>query len=112
MKVVGEPKDRLSLKKPVNSVGQLYPVLLAKDGQIIDGFHRREEDPGWRTETLEHIDSEEKLLLARAISNWHRRSISKEEKIAWINGLAQLYLDSGLHVVDPDHSTSGIPAKP
>jgi len=107
---VGKPKDRLNRRRSVDAVGQLYPVLLSKDGQVIDGFHRLEDNPEWRTQTLEHIDSEEKLLLARAISNWHRRSISKEEKIAWINGLAQLYLDQGLKIIDTNHRTSGTPA--
>lgn len=97
-------------RKSVESVGQLYPILLAKDGKVIDGLHRLEEDPDWRTETLEHIDTDEKLLLARAASNWHRRIISRHERKAWISGLAQLYLDQGLKVVDLDHTTSGLPA--
>lgn len=107
---VGKPNEGLNRRRTVDAVGQLYPVLLSKDGQVIDGFHRLNGNPDWKTQTLEHIDSDEKLLLARAISNWHRRSISKEEKIAWINGLAQLYLDQGFMVLDNNHSTSGTPA--
>lgn len=86
------------LKKSEDKVGQLYPVLLSKDGKIIDGFHRLESDKKWRTETLEHIDDEEKLLLARAISNWHRRAVSRSEKENWINGLARIYLKQGYNV--------------
>lgn len=82
-------------KESTKSVGQLYPVLLSKDGQVIDGFHRLEDNPGWKTETLDHIDSEEKLLLARAISNWHRREVPRSEKGEWINGLAKLYKEQG-----------------
>ena len=82
-------------RESAKTVGELYPVLLSKDGQVIDGFHRLEDKPGWKTETLEHIDSEEKLLLARAISNWHRREVPRKEKEKWINGLAKLYKEQG-----------------
>jgi hypothetical protein len=37
-------------------------------------------------------------LVARAVSNWHRRQVSREEKAAWINGLAALYKKQGLAV--------------
>jgi len=77
------------------TVGELYPVLLSKDGQVIDGYHRLEDNPNWKTEILDHIDSDEKLLLARAISNWHRREIPRTEKEEWINGLAKIYLEQG-----------------
>ena len=92
------------LKKSEDKVGQLYPVLLSKDGKVIDGLHRLKSDKGWRTETLEHIDDEEKLLLARAISNWHRREIPRTEKEKWINGLAKIYLKQGyvLEKYNPD----------
>ncbi|HUW44797.1 MAG TPA: hypothetical protein VMW50_03285 [Dehalococcoidia bacterium] len=85
-------------KESTKIVGELYPVLVAKDGQVIDGFHRLEDNPDWKTETLEHIDSEEKLLLARAISNWHRREIPRTEKEKWINGLAKIYQKQGLKI--------------
>lgn len=86
------------LKKSEDKVGQLYPVLLSKDGKVIDGLHRLKSDKGWRTETLEHIDDEEKLLLARAISNWHRREVPRSEKKKWINGLAKIYQEKGYKV--------------
>jgi hypothetical protein len=79
-------------------VGQLYPVLKSKDGQVIDGFHRLAVDPNWKTLTLEEVDTEEKLLVARAVSNWHRRQVSREEKATWINGLAALYKKQGYKV--------------
>lgn len=83
-------------KESTKSVGELYPVLLSADGRVIDGFHRLEDNPDWKTETLEHIDSEEKLLLARAISNWHRREVPVFEKSKWINGLAKIYQEQGV----------------
>jgi len=96
--------EEYDLKKSEDKIGQLYPVLLSKDGKVIDGLHRLKSDKGWRTETLEHIDDEEKLLLARAISNWHRREIPRTEKEKWINGLAKIYLKQGyvLEKYNPD----------
>ncbi|GAH00732.1 unnamed protein product, partial [marine sediment metagenome] len=91
----------------MKSVGQLYPILLSKDGLVIDGHHRQEAEGDWRTETLDHIDSEEKVILARAISNWHRRQIPREDKIEWINGLARIYLAEGLKVNAPNTRGSG-----
>jgi hypothetical protein len=36
--------------------------------------------------------------MARLIANFHRRQITREEKEAWINGLAGLYQKQGLKV--------------
>ena len=93
-----------NLRDSTKTVGELYPVLLAKDGSVIDGRHRREGDPFWRTETLEHIDTEDKILLARAVANWHRRQVSREEKGVWINGLASIYQEQGLKVYGPNRT--------
>ena len=84
--------------KKSKKIGQLYPVLLSKDGKVIDGFHRLQADPNWGTKRLEEIDSEEKLLIARAVANWHRRQVSGEEKEEWINKLARIYKKQGLKV--------------
>lgn len=79
-------------------IGQLYPVLVDKHGNVIDGFHRLEADPNWEKKRLEEIDTEEKLLIARTVSNWHRRQVPREEKEEWINGLARIYQKQGLKV--------------
>ena len=84
--------------KKSKKVGQLYPVLVDAKGKVIDGFHRLEADPKWRTEKLPEIDTEEKLLVARCVANWVRRQISREEKEEWINGLARIYKKQGLKV--------------
>ena len=68
-----EEESRYSLKGSTSLVGQLYPILRAKDGEILDGIHRSEADRSWRSEVLENIDSEEKKLVARLIANFHRR---------------------------------------
>lgn len=93
--------------KGSEKVGQLYPVLVDADGNVIDGFHRLDADPNWRKEKLENIDSEEKLLLARCISNWHRRKVSREEKEEWINGLAKIYKKQGLTVKGKRKGSAG-----
>lgn len=79
-------------------IGQLYPVLVDAKGKVIDGFHRLKADPHWRKEKLSEIDTEEKLLVARCVANWHRRQIPSEEKEEWINGLARIYKKQGLTI--------------
>jgi len=84
------------LKKSEKGIGQLYPILEAKDGEVIDGFHREEADKNWKRLRLEYIDTEEKKLVARLVANFHRRQITREEKEEWINGLAKIYKEQGL----------------
>lgn len=86
------------LKKSQKLVGQLYPILLSKDGQVLDGLHRIHADRDWERQTLEHIDSEEKKLLVRLVANFHRRHVSRDEKAEWINSLAELYHNQGLQI--------------
>lgn len=84
--------------KKSEKVGQLYPVLVDAKGNVIDGFHRLEADPKWRTEEHPEINTEEKLLVARCVANWHRRQVSREEKEKWIAELARIYEKEGLKV--------------
>lgn len=86
-----------NLKKS-GKIGQLYPVLVDAKGNVIDGFHRLEADPKWRTEKITEIDTKEKLLVARCVANWNRRQVSWEEKEDWINSLARIYKEQGLKV--------------
>ena len=50
---------RLSSKR----VERLYPVLLDKHGNVIDGKHRLAADANWPKMRLDHVESEEKGLL-------------------------------------------------
>jgi len=97
------------LKVSEDIVGQLYPVLLSKDKKVIDGLHRLGADKDWRTETLEQIDTEEKLLIARCVANWHRRSVPWSEKEEWINGLARVYLEQEYKVYGDRRPDGGVP---
>ena len=99
------------LKKSGNSIGQLYPILEAKDGEIIDGIHREKADKNWKRIKLEHIDTEEKKLAARLVANFHRRIVPYEEKKKWINALAGIYKKQeilGARIVAKISSTTGL----
>ncbi len=93
-----DSSERYDLKKSSTSIGQLYPVLVAKDGEILDGVHRKASDRSWRTVTLTHIDTTEKKLIARLVANFHRRQVSRDEKAEWINALAELYVKQGFKI--------------
>jgi len=85
-----------NLKKSEKGIGQLYPILEAKDGETIDGFHREKADKNWKRMKLEHIDTEEKKLVARLAANFHRRIVPYMEKKSWVNDLAKIYQKQGL----------------
>lgn len=87
-----------NLKESQKAVGQLRPAILAKDGWVVDGLHRLEADPEWKTETHEDIDTEEKKWIARSHANLARRTMGREEKREIINNLAKIYEEQGLKV--------------
>ena len=95
--------EKYDLKQSEGAIGQLYPILEAKDGEIIDGFHREEVDKNWKRLRLKHVNSQEKKLIARLVANFHRRQVSREEKEEWINGLARIYEAQGLKVGSKGH---------
>jgi len=73
-------------------------VLKAADGEILDGCHRLNSDPSWKSMVLENIDTPEKKIIARLVANFHRRTVLNEEKAEWINQLAEIYRNNGLKV--------------
>lgn len=77
------------LKKSAEKIGQLYPVLLDRDGKIIDGFHRKKVIPDW----WERVYDGDDPYLALIHANWHRRSISKDEKTRWLINLCEAHPD-------------------
>jgi len=66
------------LRRSREQVGELEPVLMTPDGEVIDGKHRLKAYPGWKTEIV-HID-EVKRILERFHRNIHRRPDKKETK--------------------------------
>ncbi|MCJ7506114.1 ParB/RepB/Spo0J family partition protein [Candidatus Bathyarchaeota archaeon] len=61
-------------------IGPLYPILVDREGNIVDGKHRLAVDPNWRKEIVPWIQSRKDLLMARIHANLHRRIVPKEER--------------------------------
>ena len=40
-----EEEKNYDLNNSTSLIGQLYPVLKAADGEILDGYHRTDADP-------------------------------------------------------------------
>ncbi|GAI38323.1 unnamed protein product [marine sediment metagenome] len=99
--------DEYSLKESAEAIGQLRPVILSKDGWVVDGIHRIRADPEWRTERHESIDTEEKKWIARAHANLARRTVGREEKREIINNLAKIYEEQGLIVARESIAVNG-----
>jgi DNA-binding transcriptional ArsR family regulator len=77
-------------------VGRLYPILLDRDGKIIDGRHRLAADENWPKRQLEQVETEEKRIIARLISNVCRRPVPAEEKREMLEKLGEIYMKNGV----------------
>lgn len=84
------------LKASSKRIGKLYPVLLDKYGNIIDGKHRLEVDENWPRVKLEHIETDKQLLMARFAGNVCRRLVSSKEKSKMLAQLGEIYLKEGV----------------
>jgi hypothetical protein len=90
-------KDAISeLRASSKRVGRLYPILLDKHGNIIDGLHRFEADENWPKIVLENIGTVKEKLIARLIGNVCRRHVSAEEKSALLERLGEVYFNEGV----------------
>lgn len=61
-------------------VGELYPVLVDPEGNVVDGLHRLAVKKDWRKEVLPWVRSRKDFLVARIHANLHRRTVPKEER--------------------------------
>jgi hypothetical protein len=86
--------DFVDVEKSIK-IGELYPVLKDKFGNIIDGNHRLKVDPNWKTQVIPEIDTPEKLVISKMHANWNRRQLTYQEKEEWINTLAEIYQKEG-----------------
>ncbi|MEM3628358.1 MAG: hypothetical protein QXE06_03205 [Candidatus Bathyarchaeia archaeon] len=77
-------------------VGRLYPVLLDRYGNVVDGLHRLEADPNRPKIRLDHIESDEQRLVARLIANVCRRNVPAGEKSRMLEELGELYVKAGV----------------
>ena len=76
-------------------VGRLYPVLLDRYGNVIDGLHRLEAYPDWPKIRLDHVASDEERLVARLIANVCRRNVPAGEKSRMLGELGGVYVKAG-----------------
>jgi len=84
------------LRASSKRVGRLYPILLDRHGNIIDGLHRFEADEEWPKIVLENIGTVKERLIARLISNVCRRHVSVEEKSEILGRLGEAYFSEGV----------------
>ena len=77
------------LAQTYKKFGALYPILLDKRGNIIDGFSRKKVDENWPTITLQVDDETEKQKIS-LIANIIRREISGKEITERLDKLAEL----------------------
>jgi DNA modification methylase len=83
------------LKKSYEKFGPIYPVLVDKHGNVIDGFHRKKVDPNWPVMKREDIETEydrEKIAL---LANLLRREITGEEITKRLTKLADFWMKKG-----------------
>jgi len=92
----GNHEQRKCLDKSVRVVGQIYPVLRDAEGRVIDGWHRLDVNPNWKSVTLEGIKTEEDRLIVSLHANLGRRKVPMAERIEVVNALAEIYWDQGL----------------
>jgi hypothetical protein len=84
------------LESSSKHVGRLYPVLVDKYGNIIDGVHRLTADKKWPKVTVEGVETEEQRLIARLVSNVCRRNVPAKEKTEMLGRLGEIYLNEGV----------------
>jgi hypothetical protein len=78
-----EEKQDYNLKKSVEAVGALIPIIKSKRGEIVDGNHRLEEAPDAFRDfaiIIDRIDTPAKEAIARLVSNFCRRKVKVEER--------------------------------
>jgi hypothetical protein len=93
---MGEEDIITYLKVSSERAGRLYPVLLDKHGNVIDGLHRLSADEKWPKVTVEGVETEEQRLIARLVSNVCRRNVPAKEKREMLGRLGEIYLNEGV----------------
>lgn len=77
---VQEPTDAfnsLSLQKSIRKIGQLYPILVDENGEIIDGNHRAEGNPDAEKKIIK-VKNRYEALMVRGNAHYRRR-VPQEE---------------------------------
>jgi intein/homing endonuclease len=68
------------LRKSREQVGELEPVLVTADGDVLDGRHRLKAYPGWKTQVVQVEDA--RKIIERVHRNIHRKISQSEIKQA------------------------------
>ena len=84
------------LRLSARQFGTLDPVLVDKEGNVLDGAHRLKALPDWPRMQLNNVTTEEDRLIVRLVGNVCRRSVSSAEKNEIVNSLARIYLSQGM----------------
>jgi len=66
------------LKRSRELVGELEPVYITPEGEVIDGKHRLKAYPGWKTEVIQVTDIQK--IMQRLHRNIHRKPSKQELK--------------------------------
>jgi len=75
---MGEKEELINrIKKLREKVGEVYPVIVDKEGKIIDGWHRLEASPNWTRKVVEPKNRYEEALIWFAAHE--RRQVEKKE---------------------------------
>lgn len=84
------------LEKSYRNVGAIYPILVDRNGNVVDGFHRRQVDEKWPVQVLGWVKTREDQLVARIVANTCRRTVSKEERKRELTELATIMANRGV----------------
>lgn len=79
-----------TLQSSHKKYGQLYPILVDAEGNIIDGFHRIKVNPNWEKRKLDWVKTDVDRIKIGMIANFDRREITTEEITKKLGELAQL----------------------
>ncbi|MFW6152501.1 MAG: ParB N-terminal domain-containing protein [Verrucomicrobiota bacterium] len=89
-----EPGNIDSLKKSMHEIGQLSPLVLTRQNQLISGYRRltAAKELGWHSIEAEYVDrdSEVDRLQMELEENVHRKDFTPEEVLAGYHRLEKL----------------------
>jgi len=68
------------LRRSAEDIGELYPVLVDEEGNILDGRSRIKANPKWRKTLIEGLDEEKKLKIKHH-ANWHRKDFNRTKAL-------------------------------
>lgn len=91
---MSEELSRESLAKSEKVIGQLYPVLVNKEGKVLEGHHRLASNPKWKKKVVETKTPIEDILVR--MHAHHRRRIPQEETRTLLIALAQQLKNAGI----------------